>query len=283
VGFYCIPGTGIDYEKQWLEDMFQKMLTTGAATSPLPNNSLLLIQRTPPTFASDRYKQILDDTAAAGHKVILVHISDENGRDPIDLYDHPAVKHVVRNYYRADCVGRSNVLILPLGYSGKAPTAAPTFAERSLRWSFAGSMDRPKRAEALRALEVLTPFDVKSKATFGDSSPLQGGAYTDQLLRSQFIPAFRGFWSLESFRLYEALEAGCIPLYVPSEGEQGDEYSHVLGKSPILALPSWSQAPVLLEQLSKNSAVMEQHRQDLQKWWSEKKQSLRTILSDLQK
>jgi hypothetical protein len=91
----------------------------------------------------------------------------------------------------------------------------------------------------------------------------------------------KGFWSLESFRLYEALEAGCIPLYVPSEGSNGDEYATVLGKSPILALPSWTQAPNLLEQLSKNSSVMEQHRQDLQTWWKEKKQALQTALSKI--
>ena len=148
-------------------------------------------------------------------------------------------------------------------------------------WSFAGSLDRPGRKEALSALNTLTPFESKTKATFGDPSPLQGSAYTDQLRDSKFIPAFKGFWSLESFRLYEALEAGAIPLYVPSEGTLGDEYTEVLGKSPLLALPSWSQAPILLEQLIKNPAVMEQHRQDLQTWWKEKKQAFRTILTNV--
>jgi hypothetical protein len=86
---------------------------------------------------------------------------------------------------------------------------------------------------------------------------------------------------LESFRLYEALEAGCIPLYVPSEGTHGDEYTQVLGKSPMLALPSWSQAPTLLTQLSKNPAVMEQHRQNLQTWWAAKKRALQAVIADL--
>jgi len=150
-----------------------------------------------------------------------------------------------------------------------------------LVWSFAGSLDRPGRADALQALERLTPFEKQTKRTFGDISPLQGSAYTDQLLKTKFVPALTGFWSLESFRLYEALEAGCIPIYVPSEGKLGDEYTTVLGKSPLLAIPSWAQAPQLIEQLSKNPAVMEQHRQELQKWWSAKKQSLRTVLSSL--
>jgi len=278
---YCLPGTGISCEKAWLEDMFQSTITTAAPVSPLPNNAILLFQRTPPTFNVSHYKQLLDAAQAAGNKVILLHVSDEDGRDPIELYDHPAVKQVIRNYYRSDCCTRANVFTLPLGYSVKAPSATPTFAERSLQWSFAGSLDRPKRAEALHALESLTPFDKQTKAAFGNPSPLQGSAYTDQLLRTKFIPAFRGFWSLESFRLYEALEAGCIPLYVPSEGTHGDEYTQVLGKSPMLALPSWSQAPTLLTQLSKNPAVMEQHRQNLQTWWAAKKRALRTVIADL--
>jgi len=274
---YIIPGTGLDYEKQWLEDMFQSTLSVKSIQTVLPKNSILLIQRTPPTFQQGKYKEILD--AQEPNSVILLHISDENGQDPILLYNHPSVKHVIRNYYRKDCADLSKVTILPLGYSTKAPIATPTFSDRSFVWSFAGSIDRPGRQEALSALEVLTPFEKETKLTFGDPSPLKGSAYTDQLLKSKFIPAFRGFWSLESFRLYEALEAGCIPLYVPSEGTNGDEYTTVLGKSPILALPSWTQAPTLLEQLSKNAAVMEQHRQDLQTWWKEKKQSLRTTLS----
>ena len=49
----------------------------------------------------------------------------------------------------------------------------------------------------------------------------------------------------------------------------------------MLALPSWAQAPTLLQQLSKNPDVMEQHRKDLQTWWIQKKQSLRTILSTI--
>lgn len=275
---YTVEGTGLPCEKAWMEDMFQTPFTLTPAPEVLPDHALLLFQRTPPMFQVDRYKALLDKASA---KVILLHVSDEDGKDPIELYNHPAVKHVIRNYYRKDCVGRSNVTILPLGYSVKAPPTSSTFSERSLMWSFAGSLDRPGRKEALSVLHALTPFESKTKATFGDPSPLQGSAYTDQLRDSKFIPAFKGFWSLESFRLYEALEAGAIPLYVPSEGKLGDEYTEVLGKSPVLALPSWEQAPILLNQLSKNPAVMEQHRQDLQTWWKEKKQAFRTILMNV--
>jgi GR25 family glycosyltransferase involved in LPS biosynthesis len=279
ISVYAIPGTGIDYEKQWLEDMFQSTLSIKSIQTVLPKNSILLMQRTPPTFQQGRYKEILD--AQEPNSILLLHMSDEDGYDPILLYNHPSVKHVIRNYYRKDCIDVSKITVLPLGYSAKAPISTPTFTDRSLMWSFAGSMDRPGREEALKPLEALTPFEKQIKATFGDPSPLKGSAYTDQLLKTKFIPAVKGFWALESFRLYEALEAGCIPLYVPSEGSNGDEYTTVLGKSPILALPSWTQAPNLLEQLSKNPSVMEQHRQDLQTWWKEKKQALQTALSTI--
>jgi len=279
---YALESTKIDYEKGWLEDMFQIPLTVQPPSTPLPNNAILLLQRTPPTFKQADYKKLLDDAHAANNKIILLHVSDEDGRDPIELYDHPAVKQVIRNYYRKDCDGKSHVFILPLGYHRSAnQSVTPSFTERPLLWSFAGSLDRPGRVDALQALERLTPFEKQTKRTFGDPSPLQGSAYTDQLVRSKFVPALTGFWSLESFRLYEALEAGCIPIYVPSEGKLGDEYTSVLGKSPLLAIPSWAQAPQLIEQLSKNPAVMEQHRQDLQVWWRAKKQSFRTILSSL--
>jgi hypothetical protein len=83
----------------------------------------------------------------------------------------------------------------------------------------------------------------------------------------------RGAKALESFRLYEALEAGAIPVYVPSESNGcADEFREMYGPShPFLAVPSWAEAAQALPRLAANPAVMEEHRARVGTWWSAKK------------
>ena len=100
---------------------------------------------------------------------------------------------------------------------------------------------------------------------------------------SKFVPCFKGFSSLESFRLYEALEIGSIPVYVPGESRSGieNEYVRVLGKNPLLAIPNWASAPMILEKVCGSPDIMEKHRQDLISWWNNKKQELKMKIKGL--
>jgi hypothetical protein len=108
---------------------------------------------------------------------------------------------------------------------------------------------------------------------------LDGQAYRDQLRHAKFVPCFRGSKALESYRLYEALEHGAIPFYVPSESsETKDEFTELYGKHPLLGFPSWAAAAEMLPKLAQNAAVMEKHRATLQTWWKEKKGVMRKKL-----
>lgn len=250
----------------------------GAQVGHMP---VLLYQNQPNASMVPSLRLILDKCGELGKQLVLLHMSDEFARDPVaGVYDHPAVKHVFRNYWRSDLsgLGADKVTVIPLGYAnGRSGNGlgykTPAFADRELVWSFVGSADRVGRKEALDQLRVVEPHVDVLKEGWSAPHAQDATTYVSTLRRSKFVPCMRGAKALESFRVYEALEAGAIPVYVPSESNGcADEFREMYGLShPFLAIPSWSEAAQVLPKLAANPTVMEEHRERVGKWWSAKK------------
>jgi len=263
-------------ENDWLNMLFPKPIQWVPLESfdelLKATNPVLLFQNIPgeTTALGHIYSGFANGLEKTGKQVTILHISDEFGTDPVDFYKSPAVKRVIRNYYRPN-LPMEKVDIIPLGYAngrGGNVQTMPTFENRPYLWSFAGSMDRPGRSQAIHALERTGNFKMADRPTWGDAPKLDANGYNQLNMQTKFVPCFNGFSSLESYRLYEALEQGAIPIYVP-EGK--DTYTEVLGKHPILSFPTWERAAELLPILVQNSAVMEDHRRILATWWQGKK------------
>jgi hypothetical protein len=194
------------------------------------------------------------------------------------------VKRVIRNYWRKglDVYG-AKVVVMPLGYaagrSGANMPPAPTFAERSQVWAFAGSADRNGRDAALGNLRSVNPHNERTKQTWSAPNLLDGPGYIKMLRDAKFVPCFRGSRALESYRIYEALEHGAIPIYVPGESQSSaDELRELYGAHPFLGFPSWAKAAEMLPLLANQPVVMEKHRQTLAAWWAAKKAELTLAL-----
>ncbi len=233
---------------------------------------------------TEALKRMLEALHQQGKQCILLHISDEYAQNDISVYDHPAVKRVFRNYWRPNLP--TKVVVLPLGYAkGRSATglpAAPTFAERPYVWSFAGSLDRAGRPETLRALQAVQPHRLETIAAWGDKLALEPRAYCDMLRNTKFVPCLQGAKALESFRFYEAMEHGAIPVYVPAESHNcTDEMRAEHGADvPFIAIPAWSEASNILPRLAANPAVMEEHRQRVAAWWFAKKAAVRQSIKE---
>lgn len=277
-------------ELQWLDKIYDKSLVFRPleTTDELLQSThpTLLYQKIPGTDISVFLNTVLDSVKAANKHIILLHLSDEFANDPISLYAHPAVKHVLRNYWRPDLkLHTGKVTVLPLGYTNgrhaaNLPPASP-FGKRDNIWSFAGAIDRQGRKEALDMLNSVKPNTVRSNPTFG-ADQLEGTDYIELLRNSKFVPCFRGSFALESYRLYEALEHGAIPIYVPGESNTtADELRELFGPHPFLGFPSWESASSLLPKFATQNDTMEKHRQSLMMWWSNKKAEVKASINNI--
>ena len=260
-------------------------------TTDIPDGGMIVYQKIPGKQheIARLFTSVLDQIHALGRTVQLLHYSDEFANDLIDLYNHPAVKHVFRNYTRTDLHKYKNVTVLPLGYtnhrSGYTNNGTPAIKDRKLLWSFVGSADRPGRIEALTALKTINkPYLCELKETWSTPNKCDATTYVKILQDTIFVPCLRGSCSLESYRMYEALEQGAIPVYVASESPHGmaDEYKALFTnntKCPLLAFPSWEAAATILPKLAENAEVLEKHRKTVLDWWKSVKEQMTTVLT----
>jgi GR25 family glycosyltransferase involved in LPS biosynthesis len=279
-------------EREWLDSIFPHPLEYKQFGSihdilTLQNPCVYVFQKIPTLDATKVLNMILDMMRPSGKQLIVLHLSDEFGNDPIDWYGHPSVKGVIRNYWRPELKSYpTKVLLIPLGYTNNRSRIgfpeSPSFEERDIVWSFAGSLDRNGRQEALEKLRSVKPHREECKPSWSSPDIMKAEEYNMLLQKSKFVPCMRGSHALESYRLYEALEHGAIPIYVPSESAHCmDEYTELYGKHPFLGFESWSAAAGFLPKLMTQPQVMEKHRTQLRTWWNDKKTELRVKLQTL--
>jgi hypothetical protein len=195
--------------------------------------------------------------SAAGVRFQLLHLSDEFSTDPTGFYALPGCVGVLRNYARPTPNGGT---VIPLGYHWPKP--AELQAPRSLHWSFAGT-DWNGRATALSVLPTANSA-LKLFAKWEDPAALTQESYLALLSDSIFAPCPAGN-NPETFRLYEALECGTIPLVVGPSPCPG---------IPLLPLKSWEEAAGCMAHLLANPDRLELYRDTLLKAWASLKEGL---------
>jgi len=272
------PVQAIDSE--WIEEIFQCKLSWVYAAEPLPSSSTVLLyyQHTTPVALIEGWINRHMDCS-----LHLYHASDERGIAPITLYGHPGIKTVFRNYWRPDCVG-PKVVHLPLGYlNGKGRKAGMEYevvSKRKKTWSFAGAIDRPERGPTLEALKAAVPNNlIHITPTFNSPKNLDTATYTGMIQQSQFVPCLNGFWNVECYRFYEAIENGAIPLTVADNLESYKNLFTGSVNPPLLIIDSWKAAGQLMTTLSSQPTLLDQLQTDIWQWWCGYKKYLQTVVA----
>jgi hypothetical protein len=251
-------------ESEWLAEIFARPLTWVDFKKPIIEGSrcLLYYQHTTPKSVIEGWINRNMDC-----QLYLLHMSDERCAADVSLYSHPGIKGVFRNYWRPDVVG-PKVLHFPLGYyNGRGSSGSTGFKKASRRpitWSFAGAMDRPDRHAVLDILQKEVPsYQLHKTPTWQSDLNLEAKAYVGLLDEAQFVPCLNGFFNVESYRFYEAMEHGAIPL-VPLD--PANSYANMLAGSrePVfLGLADMKTAGHVMTSLSDLDMLQE----ELQVWW----------------
>ena len=233
---------------------------------PLDTSPIFIIQR--PYI--EKYIEIFTRYNNIDKSFYVIHLSDEYCGDDISWYSMPACKGIVRNYMR-NGLDEKKVLVIPLGYVKRAVksltnqiTQTPSLPFRELIWSFRGT-GWQKREEKLKHLEGIGPNSCVFYKDWKDPAQAKREEYVGEVLNSKFIVCPGGM-NPETFRLYEALELGAIPLYVRQEGD--DIYFKYLSNMlPILNVESWEYASKLMGHMINTPELMEKYRDNLLRGW----------------
>lgn len=145
--------------------------------------------------------------------------------------------------------------ILPLGYTPhtRGPLQALGLPLEKSGWVFAGQNTNNRRAECVAALFKLDPDHLFPSPTFAGG--LDHEEYMKKLWEAEWAPSPAGNVRADSFRMWEALEAGAVPL-VDATSPHGDRnvWPDTLGEHPLPVIASWHD---VADQLSQPAPLTE--------------------------
>jgi hypothetical protein len=269
------------YEHSWLYELLGKPNTIELQTVkqreiPIIENPIFLVMKN----HIENYTKLFSFYEAYGFKYNVIHLSDEYGTDNIDFYSFECCKSVIRNYVRDNLP--SKVLVIPLGYHFtinegiESPyERTPQLPFRSNLWSFYGT-NWNNRETILEPLKNLGKYKMKLFDTWNDSQSLNKEEYTSILLDSVFVPCIGG-QNPETFRFYEALECGCIPIIV----NDGSYYKFISENIPLINLPNWQVVPSFINQINNDKNTLQQYRFIVLNSYKSWKQNLKNTLKEL--
>jgi GR25 family glycosyltransferase involved in LPS biosynthesis len=208
---------------------------------------------------------------------LVVHLSDEFNSDPIDFYEGPMCKHIIRMYPREDIPCPEKVLTIPLGPS-KYPVETNELIKKELVWSFFGTNWQNREAQ-LECWKELTPSNYGFFNTWMDAKQLGPAEYSLVCRQSNFMPCPKG-QHVETFRFWEALEHGVIPIYVRQENDEA-YFKMISSKLPILSFHNWFHALGFVKSLLQNPPTLLQYRQTIMEKWLQWKVELQKQISDI--
>jgi len=233
---------------------------------PLDTNPIFIVQR--PYI--EKYIEIFARYNNMEKTFYVLHLSDEYCRDDISWYNLPFCKGIVRTYMR-EGLDEKKVLVIPLGYVKRTNRSlthqinqTPSLPFRELAWSFRGTgwQDRENK---LKPLQNIGPSNCVFYKEWLDSSHAKREEYVGEVLNSKFVPCPGGM-NPETFRLYEALELGAIPLYVRQEGDEL-YFKYLSSIIPLINMDSWDYASKVVGHMLANPELMEKYRESLLMGW----------------
>lgn len=135
---------------------------------------------------------------------VLLHLSDEHGHHPEFIKAFDKVKLVYRQYKFFE--QKESIKYLPLGYHsyGKRYLRKNhiSIKNKCFKWCFSGSIKKDRKKQ-LNTLSTIKPNFIGKTNAFESTSMFQQSIFA-------FCPS--GNSNIETFRIYEAMYNGCIPL-----------------------------------------------------------------------
>jgi hypothetical protein len=199
--------------------------------------------------------------------LMICHISDEEGLDGDRWYPAlPPQRTVLREFPHPRFERFPQVCNLPLGPTRAAMINLPWVPAscRQHPWCFMGTLwPGTTRQQAVACFQQQIPHGfVHGSKGFGKG--LANDHYVYQLHQSKFSVCPEGSRHFETFRFYESLELGAIPLTLLSKAELNALFTEPW---PLPFFSSWEQAAGFAQALLADSTAMDSLQWRLRCWW----------------
>lgn len=218
--------------------------------------------------------------------VVIVH-SDEASIFPWYAVDRPGIKWWIstpRHDVHHPLVGQAR-------FFGEGPGPTPErgwpIAAKRIDVQFAGQSTHVRRRECVQALRDLKrsrpDLRVEVHETAGFMQGVSRSEYLTELAMSKIVLCPSGIQTVDSFRLYEAIECGAVPIVErrTPDGEDHRQWELVYADDmpPFPILDHWGQLEEIVWDLLEDDRWREV-AQESRHWWGRQQQNLRTWLAE---
>ena len=203
-------------------------------------------------------------------KLFLIHLGDEGGAEKKDLV-YPLCEHIWRTFSLPMFKNFKNVTSIPIGYKCDPIKDNINILKRNYKWSFLGTTHGSSRYDLLNKHKNIMPNFINLTEDFSGKKSMDTNDYYKILNNSIFVPIPHGYFHPETYRLYEALEAGCIPI-IENPFQFFDNF---LPNNPLLSVNSWEDSSTIIKKYLENKKDIEILRNKINHWWTQHKENLK--------
>ena len=165
----------------------------------------------------------------------------------------------------------SKVKCIPIGY--KSGVLNKKKNDRKYKWAFTGTPHKSSRHDLLFQFSGIEPFFCHKTEKF-DVKIISVEEMNEILSSTEFIPCPNGFFHPETYRLYEALECGCIPIVENAY----KYYDRLFPDNPFIKIDKWSDAKAIMKGWDSNQ--IRQKKEECSIWWSEEKKKIQDFINN---
>ena len=197
-------------------------------------------------------------------KIFLFHLGDEGGNYDLSL-TYKNCDYIWRTFCSNRFFNNENVKCIPIGY--KSGTIEKKIDIRENKWAFVGTPHKSSRHDLLFQFSNIKPFFCHKTEKF-NKKIISVDEMSKVLSSTEFMPCPNGFVHPETYRLYEALECGCIPIVESAY----NYYDRLFPKNPFIKVNNWSEARPIIN--GWNKIQVEKKREECKVWWKEHKKGI---------
>jgi len=203
-------------------------------------------------------------------KIYLIHLGDEGGAEKKDLV-YSLCEHIWRTFSLPLFKDFKNVTSIPIGYKSDPLREKINILKKNYTWSFLGTTHGSSRYDLLDKHKRIIPNFINLTEDFSGKKSMNTDDYYKILNNSIFAPIPHGYFHPETYRLYEALEAGCIPI-IENPFKFFDDF---LPNNPIPSVNSWEDSSIIIKKYLENKTELEDLEKKIQGWWIQHKENLK--------
>tara|TARA_B100000029_G_scaffold40393_2_gene37749 strand:- start:430 stop:1317 length:888 start_codon:yes stop_codon:yes gene_type:complete len=226
-------------------------------------DTLIIVDSSP-----ERKNELYDKLKLICSKLILIHLGDEAGtQDLSSIYGK--FSYVLRTFCSSRYFKSNHVKCVPIGY--KSGIINKNKNNRKYKWAFTGTPHKSSRHDLLFQLSNIEPFFCHKTERF-NTKIISTEEMSEVLSSTEFLPCPNGFYHPETYRLYEALQCGCIPIVEDTY----KYYDRLFPNNPFIKVGKWADAKPIINSWENNQIKKKQ--EECNKWWDNYKTDLQELL-----